>query len=392
MAMTAREKVVVCDSGSGFVKCGYAGSNFPRAVFPCIVGRSVMPFEDESTGKPGKDIYIGEECANLQQQLDVSYPVANGVVQNWEDMELVWEHAFHYHLKIDASESKILLTDPLLNPRPNRERIIQIMFENFNFEQVFIQNQAILSLYAQGLLTGLVVNSGDGVTHVVAVVDGFAFPHLTKRLNIAGRHITSHLIDLLFQRGYSFSQTADYETVRNLKEQLCYISYDIKREMQLAMETTVLMKSYTLPDGRVIKVGSERFQAPEILFNPELIGVEGGGLADMVFRCIQEMDIDNRMELYQHIVLSGGTTMFPGLPTRLEKELKGLYVTHVLKGNREGMKKLRMKLEDPPGRKHMVYLGGAILADLMKDMPEAWISRTEYQEEGPRCLRKCGQP
>ncbi len=163
------------------------------------------------------------------------------------------------------------------------------------------------------------------------IQDGYAFPHLTKRLNVAGRHVTSYLIDLLQRRGYAFNRSADMDTVRQIKESLCYCSYDYQRDLQLGRETTHLMKSYTLPDGRVIKLGPERFMAPEALFSPDLIDVEGGGIADVLFKCVQEMDIDNRMVMYEHIVLSGGSSMYPGLPSRLEKELRRLYLQHVLK-------------------------------------------------------------
>ncbi|KAF5735839.1 actin-related protein 2 isoform X1 [Tripterygium wilfordii] len=217
----------------------------------------------------------------------------------------------------------------------------------------------------------------------VPVVDGYSFPHLTKRMNVAGRHITSYLVDLLSRRGYAMNRTANFETVREIKEKLCYISYDYKREYQLGLETTILVKNYTLPDGRVIKVGTERFQAPEALFTPELIDVEGDGMADMVFRCIQEMDIDNRMMLYQHIVLSGGSTMYPGLPSRKswivdEDGYHYIFFFSVMSCKQ----KLRLRIEDPPRRKHMVYLGGAVLAGIMKDAPEFWISREDYLEEG----------
>ncbi|KAK3227623.1 hypothetical protein Dsin_007485 [Dipteronia sinensis] len=143
-----------------------------------------------------------------------------------------------------------------------------------------------------------------------------------------------------------------------------------------------------LPDGRVIKVGTERFQVPEALFTPELIDVEGDGMADMVFRCIQEMDIDNMMS-YQHIVLSGGSTMYISWTTYLEKEISDLYLNVVLKGNKDGLKKLRLRIENPPRRKHMVYLGGAVLAGIMKDGPQFWINREDYME-GLACLSKCG--
>ncbi|KAF7024675.1 hypothetical protein CFC21_036987 [Triticum aestivum] len=374
-----------------YVKCGFAGENFPTSVFPCVVGRPLLRYEESLQEQELTDIVVGAACADLRHQLDVSYPVTNGIVQNWDDMGHIWDHAFYSELKVDPSECKILLTDPPLNPVKNREQMIETMFEKYNFSGVFIQIQAVLSLYAQGLLTGLVIDSGDGVTHVVPVVDGYSYPHLTKRMNVAGRHITSYLVDLLSRRGYAMNKSADFETVREIKEKLCYISYDYKREYQLGLETTILVKSYTLPDGRVIKVGTERFQAPEALFTPELIDVEGDGLADMAFHCIQEMDIDNRMTLYQHIVLSGGSTMYPGLPSRLEKEILDRYLDVVLKGNKDGLKKLRLRIEDPPRRKHMVYLGGAVLAGIMKDAPEFWITKQEYQEEGVACLRKCGQ-
>ncbi|KAG4938328.1 hypothetical protein JHK86_044469 [Glycine max] len=370
------KNVVVCDNGTGYVKCGFAGENFPTSVFPCVVGRPMLRYEESLTEQALKDIVVGEGCADLRHQLDISYPVNNGIVQNWDDMCHVWDHAFFNELKINPQDCKILLTDPPLNPSKNREQMVETMFEKYNFAGVFIQIQAVLTLYAQGLLTGLVIDSGDGVTHVVPVVDGYSFPHLTKRMNVAGRHITSYLVDLLSRRGYALNRNADFETVREIKEKLCYISYDYKREYQLGLETTILVKNYTLPDGRVIKVGTERFQAPEALFTPELIDVEGDGMADMVFRCIQEMDIDNRMMLYQHIVLSGGSTI-------LEKEILDRYLDVVLKGNRDGLKanslfpyshlfcsdgdqKLRLRIEDPPRRKHMVYLGGAVLAGIMK--------------------------
>ncbi|WVZ04735.1 hypothetical protein V8G54_018081 [Vigna mungo] len=238
--------VVVCDNGTGYVKCGFSGENFPTSVFPCVVGRPMLRYEESLTEQEVKDIVVGESCADLRHQLDVSYPVNNGIVQNWDDMCHIWDHAFYNELKINPPDCKILLTDPPLNPSKNREKMVEMMFEKYNFAGVFIQIQAVLTLYAQGLLTGLVIDSGDGVTHVVPVVDGYSFPHLTKRMNVAGRHITSYLVDLLSRRGYALNRTADFETVREIKEKLCYISYDYKREYQLGLETTILVKNYTV--------------------------------------------------------------------------------------------------------------------------------------------------
>jgi len=236
----------------------------------------------------------------------------------------------------------------------------------------------------------VVVDSGDGVTHICPVYEGFALPHLTKRLDIAGRDITRYLIKLLLLRGYAFNHSADFETVRMMKEKLCYTAYDVEQEEKLATETTVLVQTYTLPDGRMIRLDRERFEAPESLFQPHLINVEGQGLAELVFSTIQSADIDIRPELYKHIVLSGGSTMYPGLPSRLEREIKQLFLERVLRGDTEKLTKFKIRIEDPPRRKDMVFIGGAVLADVMKDKETFWLSREEYQERGMRVLEKLG--
>lgn len=181
----------------------------------------------------------------------------------------------------------------------------------------------------------MVVDSGDGVTHIVPVYEGFALPHLTKRLDVAGRDVTKYLIKLLQLRGYYFNRTADFETVRQIKEKLCYVGFDLRQEQKLALETTILVEPYELPDGRVIKVGAERFEAAEALFEPNRIDVDAKGMAEMLYDTIQAADIDTRTEFYQHIVLSGGSSMYPGLPSRLEKEIRALYLERTLKGKKD---------------------------------------------------------
>ncbi|KAL6046597.1 Actin-related protein 2 [Balamuthia mandrillaris] len=382
-------KVIVCDNGTGFVKTGFAGANFPTSIFPSMVGRPIMRYEEKFDNVEIKDIMVGDEASKLRSMLQITYPLDNGIVRNWEDAGYVWDYAFFEKLKINPRESKILLTEPPMNPKANREKMVQTMFEKYGFQGCYIAIQAVLTLYAQGLLTGVVVDSGDGVTHIVPVYEGFSLPHLTRRLNVAGRDVTRYLIKLLLLRGYAFNRTADFETVRQIKEKLCYVGYDLELEKRLALETTVLIEKYTLPDGRVIKVGRERFEAPECMFNPNLVDIETPGMGELVFDCINKADIDTRAEFYNHIVLSGGSTMYPGLPSRLEKEIRRLYFERVLKGNKAAMAKFKCRIEDPPRRKHMVFLGGAVLAEIMKDKPAFWMNKSEYDEQGVNVLRKC---
>ncbi|KAI9223705.1 actin family [Blastocladiella britannica] len=382
-------KILVCDNGTGFVKAGFAGDKFPTTSFPSVMGRPMLRAET-SAPDPSlvlKDIMIGDEAARAREMLQMSYPMENGIIRNWDDMELMWDYTFRTKLGVDdLTDAKVLLTEPPMNPKKNRERMVQTMFEKFGFDGCYVAIQAVLTLYAQGLLTGVVVDSGDGVTHVVPVYEGYALPHQTKRLDIAGRDITRYLIKLMTLRGYAFNRTADFETVRQLKEKLCYVAYDLNLEQKLAHETTVLVEQYTLPDGRVIKIGQERFEAPEALFQPHLIDLESAGVAEVLFNAINACPVDNRPDLYKHILLSGGTTMYPGLSSRLEKEVRQLYLERILKGDDSRMKKFKIKVEDPPGRKHAVFVGGAVLAETMRNNPLFWIQKKDWDEKGARLL------
>jgi actin-related protein 2 len=381
---------IVCDNGTGFVKVGYAGQNFPAYSFASMVGRPILRAEEDVGTVELKDVMCGDEAAAVRHSLDIRYPVENGIVRNWDDMEHLWNYTFYEKLVINPRENKVLLTEPPMNPESNRTKLIEEMFEKYDFAACNVSIQAMLTLYAQGLLTGVVVDTGDGVTHVVPVYQGFVPQNLIRRLDVAGRHITNYLIKLLLLRGYAFERTADFDTVREIKEKCCYVACDINTERKLALETTNLMETFTLPDGRVIKIGRERFEAPEALFNPSLIDCEKVGMADMVFEMIQAAEIDTRPEYYKHIVLSGGSSMYPGLPSRLEKDIRDRYLKDVLKGNAERMKKI--KIEDPPRRKHMVWVGGSVLADIMKDREEFWITNAEFKENGvKRCLAKIGR-
>jgi len=268
------------------------------------------------------------------------------------------------------------------------------MFETYGFKATYVAIQAILTLYAQGLITGVVVDSGDGVTHVVPVYEGFSLPFNMRRIDVAGRDVTRYLIRLLLLRGYSFNSSADEEVVQKIKEQLCYVARDIDLEKQLADETTVLVQKYTLPDGRVIKVGRERYLAAECLFSPDLISLDCKGMSGALFDSIESCDLDIRAQLRSHIVLSGGSTMYPGLPSRLEKDMNNFYKAR----RAEEMQKsknaivasdIKVTIEDPPRRKHMVFVGGAVLAGVMADKPQFWVTKEEWKEKGEQyCIDK----
>jgi len=374
----AEEQTVIIDNGSGMVKAGFAGEDAPRAVFPSIVGRP--KHANAMQGTQQKSEYIGDEAMQKRGILNLSYPIAAGIVESWEDMEKVWHHTFYNELRVAPEEAQgVLLTEAPRNPKANREKMTTIMFETFQVKNVYVALQAVMSLYAAGRTTGLVCDAGDGVSHTIPVFEGFSIPHAVEKMEIAGRVLTDYMQKLLLGIGESLTSSAELEIVRDIKEKLCFVAQDYETENAQAHASSELDVAYTMPDKRVINVpGHVRMGCPELLFKPDLNGKSCKSLHALSWASVQASDVDVRKDLCKNIILSGGTTMYEGLADRLKNE-----ITTLAPGGAE------IRVIASADRKYAVWKGASTLASL-STFASSWVTAEDYAEHGAAVIhRKC---
>nr|XP_004657772.1 actin-related protein T2 [Jaculus jaculus] len=365
---------VIFDNGSGLCKAGLSGEIGPRHVITSVVGHP--KFKLPSLEANQKRDFVGEEALYKREALHLSNPIQRGQITNWDDVEKLWKYLFEWELCVKPSDRPVLMTEPSLNPRESREKMAEVMFENFNVPAFYLSDQAVLALYASACVTGLVVDSGDGVTCTVPVFEGYSLPHAVHKLHVAGRDITELLTRLLLAREHAFPCPLEKALVDDIKEKLCYVALDPEKELCQRAEDT--LREYKLPDGNVIYIGDQLYQAPEVLFSPEQLGVHSPGLAKMASSSITKCDTDIQKILFGDIVLSGGTTLFQGMDDRLLRELEQL-----------APKGTPIKITAPPDRWFSTWIGASIVTSL-SSFKQMWVTATDFHEFGTSVVqRRC---
>jgi len=408
--MAGRLPACVIDVGTGYTKMGYAGNKEPQFIIPSAIAvKDTAKVGDEAhrrltRGVEDLDFFIGDEAMEQKTPYAIKYPVRHGLVEDWDLMERYLEQCIFKYLRAEPEDHYFLLTEPPLNTPENREYTAEIMFESFNVPGLYIAVQAVLSLAAtllkkqsrSGNLTGVVIDSGDGVTHVIPVADGYVIGSCIKHIPIAGRSITSFIQHLLREREVGIPPEQSLETAKAIKERHCYMCPNIAKEFhKYDTEPGKYIKQYTGVNAITKKeftvdVGYERFLGPEIFFHPEFANPDFTvPISETVDNVVQNCPIDVRRDLYRKIVLSGGSTMFKDFGKRLERDIKRsvdsrLRDTELLSGQKPTP--IDVQVISHQMQRYAVWFGGSMLAST-PEFYQVCHTKAQYDEYGPSICR-----
>eukprot|EP01028_Stygiella_incarcerata_P001107 TRINITY_DN1172_c1_g1_i2.p1 TRINITY_DN1172_c1_g1~~TRINITY_DN1172_c1_g1_i2.p1 ORF type:complete len:427 (-),score=102.83 TRINITY_DN1172_c1_g1_i2:356-1636(-) len=398
---------VVIDVGTGFTKMGFGGNLYPDYITPTVisvadaVGRT--PSGRGVKGIPELDFSIGDEAISNQAIAQVKYPLRHGQVDDWDLMEKFYEQCYYKYLRCEPEEHLCILTEPPLNAPENREYTAEIMFETFNVPELYIGVQAVFALAASwmskkakksgvtGTLTGTVVDSGDGVTHVIPVVEGYVVGSAIRHIPLAGRDITDFVHHFLKER--ERIPTEDSLLIaQRIKEEYGYVCKDLADEFnEYDSNPEKNFKIYDAMQSRTkkkysIDIGYEQFLGPELFFHPEIFSSAfTTPLPEVVDNVIQLCPIDHRRDLYKDIVLSGGSTMFKNFDRRLQRDIKKIANDRLAKFSSKS--KIEVNVMSHEYQRFSVWLGGSLMS-VLPDFGSVTITKSMYEEMGPSVARQ----
>ena len=369
----------VIDNGSGYMKAGFSGEESPRVLFPTIVGKTKV--KGIYVGDEKKESIIGSEAEKKFGILDISYPIQGGKIVNWNEMERIWTNTFYSELKIAPEEHNILLSESPFTSREDREKTLETMFETFNCASVYIEAQSVLAAYSVGKSTGISVDCGHTSLNFAPIYEGFLQKNCVHHIPLAGKDIHDFMINLLIKNGQVIESKMQKQSISKAKELYCYIAQNYEEEMkEFENNRDEEIKEWELPDKRKIKIGKERFQATEILFEPNKYGYDFINFQELFKQTVKSIDSDLRESMLLNIIFNGGTTLFKGFKNRVTREIEEAGKDYPYK----------KKIHTYPEAQYMAWIGGSILSSL-SNFEKLWITKAEYKEEGKASIvhKKC---
>ena len=368
---------IIIDIGSSEIRAGFGSEEKPKVLIKNYFGepkfkKIIRTFDLK--GKEKTDQYLGEECDKFLGLIKLNYPVVHGSFQREEDILTIFSSIFS-KLGINSQEMKehpVLITEPILNPYTNREKITHSLLDNLGVPAIFFASQPLLSLFSTSSISGTVLESGEGVTQSCVVYEGYSITSTYERYNYGGREVSEYLKHLLKKRGYHFYNSTEIKLMNDIKENFCY--FDINRKNYPEKSFNIQPTQYYLPDGSNISITDEKILAPEMLFNPEFMGKEYLGFADMIKSSIDKTDI--KKIAYENIWLSGGNTLFKQLKEKLVEELK-INLDKNIGINIYENEKIKPQ--------YRCWMGGNIISTL-EIFKKMWVTKNEWDEKGSEII------
>ncbi|PIN14463.1 actin [Handroanthus impetiginosus] len=360
-------EAIVIDAGSKLLKAGFSVPHDPPSlVIPTQMKR--VPKDESSTN------------ASLLKDATID-PVVRGFIQDWDAMEDLLRHVLYDRLGWTiGNEGNILFADPLATSKALREQVVQLLFEKFNTSGFYASDQAVLSLYAVGRISGCAIDIGHGKMDIASVIEGAVHHISSKRFELGGLDLTNLFAQELSKSNplVNFS-VCDVEKLKEIyaccaKDEAAYEKFQ-----QACRE-----EQHTLPDGQVIKIGKERYTVGEALFQPSILGLELHGIVEQLVHCVSTISFENqRRQLLENTILCGGSASIKGFENRFQKEAN------------LSSSAIRPHLVKPPEympdnlEKYSAWTGGAILAKVVFPQSQH-VTKADYHESGPSIVhRKC---
>jgi actin len=365
---------IVIDTGSSSCKAGFNGENAPRVVIPTVIG---VPKGPNLIEEPNK-FYIGKDAVNNSNYLKLDYPIKNGIITDFDAMERLWSHLFYNELKIKPEAHNVFLTEGLLTSNSDREKIAEIMFEKFSVFNIHMEPQPVMTLFATSKSSGIIIESGESMTHIVPVYESYIIPQGVRTNNTAGAKMTQELFGFIKHNLAKYNIGNPLNMTKRIKEKFMELkleSFNYFTEYNRILSNNIADQSFKLPDGNLIPIGDERFLAPEILFNPI---EDTKSLQEDLYSSIQNIDIHIRKDMFNNIILGGGNTMIKNFPERLKRE-----IFNISKQDDDSF----IKINAQPERLYSAWIGASVVCSI-GNFQNMWISKNDFEEIGHNIIHK----